>query len=267
MTFGIAITGPAGRFGVDSTAEAVERAAACGFDGIEFWGLADADLEAVRAAGEDYGIDVFGSGAMGAGSCIGDVDAPCMVRPEYHDQAVADIEASLERVAAFDGSSLLLTVGQRQPDLDESTQQNAIVDVLRAIAPTAESHGITVVTELLNGRIDHPNYFLQTTDQGAAIVNAVDSSNVKMLFDIYHQQITEGDVIRRFRRHVDQIGHVHFADNPGRNEPGTGELNYERIFAAIAESEYNDYVSAEFTPTGDPDEIFADVVELADQVR
>jgi hydroxypyruvate isomerase len=267
MTFKIGITGPTGRFGVGSTAEAIERAAACGFDGVEFWGLADADLDAVRAAGEEHGIDVFGSGAMGAGSCIGDVDAPCLVRPEYHDRAVADIEASLEQVAAFDGSSLLLTVGQRQPDLDESTQQNAIVDVLRTVAPAAESRGITVVAELLNGRVNHPGYFLQTTDQGAAVVGAVDSPNVKMLFDVYHQQITEGDVIRRFRRHVDQIGHVHFADNPGRNEPGTGELAYERIFAAIAESAYDGYVSAEFTPTGDPDEIFADVVELADRVR
>jgi hydroxypyruvate isomerase len=170
-------------------------------------------------------------------------------------------------VSEFGGDSLVVTVGQDQRDLEEAVQQNAIVRVLRDVAPHAEDQGVTVVAELLNTRVDHPGYFLTTTGQGAEIVEAVDSPDVKILYDVYHQQITEGDVIRRFQNNVDAIGHVHIADNPGRNEPGTGELNYDRIFEAIADTDYDGYVSCEFSPTGDPDAVFADIVEMANRAR
>jgi len=265
--FDLGITAPASRFGVDSTVDGIERAAGVGADGVEFFDLADADLGAIEAAGEEHDIEVFGSLAMGAGANIMGEDEPCMVRPEYREQAVEDIEWSIDRVAEFGGSSLVVTVGQDQRDLEEAVQQNAIVHVLRDVVPHAEEQGVTVVPELLNIRVDHPGYFLTTTGQGVEIVEAVDSSNVKILFDIYHQQITEGDVIRRFRNNVDAIGHVHIADNPGRAEPGTGELNYERIFEAIANTDYDGYVSCELIAQGNPDEVFSNIVEMAERAR
>ena len=265
--FKLGITAPAGRFGVDSTAEGIERAAAVGVDGIEFFDLDSADLTAIQAAGEEHGVDVFGSLAVGAGANIMDEDEPCMVRPEYNEQAVEDISRSIDMVAEFDGDSLVVTVGQDQRDLEAHVQQNAIVRVLRDVAPYAEERGVTVVPELLNTRVDHPGYFLTTTGQGVEVVEAVDSPNVKLLFDVYHQQITEGDVIRRFRNNVGAVGHVHIADNPGRHEPGTGELNYERIFDAIAETDYDGYVSCELSPRGNPDEVFSDIVAMADSVQ
>jgi hydroxypyruvate isomerase len=267
MSFGLGITGPAGRFGVDSTIKGIERAAAVGADGIEFFGWDEADLDAIAAAGEEHGIDVFGSFGVGAGMEIMDPDAPCMVRPEHHEAAVADIERSIDAVERVGGSTLVVTVGQFQPDLDRSTQTATVVDVLRAVAPAAEAAGVTVLPEPLNTRVDHPGYFLTTVDHGVEIVDAVDSPNVELLFDAYHQQITEGDIARRFRRHADAIGHVHIADNPGRHEPGTGEIDHAFLFETIAETGYEGYVSCEFSPSGDPDAAFEGVVELADAAR
>lgn len=266
VTFELGITAPGGAFGC-STVEAIERAAAVGMDGIEFFGWEDTDLDALREAEAEHGIEVFGTTAAGAGGNAGNPDAPAVVRPEHHDQAVEDIERSIEVADEYGYRTIIVTVGPDQDDLDRGTQREAIIAVLRAVAPAAEEHGVTVVPEPLNTRVDHAGYFLVSSDLGFEIVEAVDSPNVQLLFDIYHQQISEGDVIRRLTENADNVGHVHIADNPGRHEPGTGELNYARIFEAIAESDYDGFVSCEFSPTGDPDEVYRDVVALADEAR
>ena len=141
------------------------------------------------------------------------------------------------------------------------------MDVLRTVVPTAEAHDVTIVVEPLNTRVDHPGYFLPTTDGGIAIVNAVGIPNVKLLFDIYHQQITDDDVIRRLTRQIEYVGHIHVADNPGRREPETGELDCERICAVIADLDYDGYVSGEFMPNGDFHGAARMFVQLADNAR
>jgi len=264
--FRFGLTGPDGWFDCP-VPEAIGHAADAGAEGIEFFDWEAADLDAVSAAAEEHGIVVFGTLAAGAGSEIMDPDAPCMVRPEHHERAVEDIERSLAAAAEVDADHLVVTVGQNQRDLEPAVQQTAVTAVLRAVAPTAEDRGVTVVVEPLNVRVDHPGYFLRTTGRGVEIVDAVDSPRVKLLYDVYHQQITEGDVIRRFRDHHEHVGHVHVADNPGRNEPGTGELAYERVFEAIAGTDYDGWVSCECSPTGDPAETFRATAGLADRAR
>jgi len=244
--------------------DGIERAAAAGADAVEFFDWESADPDAVRETCAAHGVEVGGTIAIGGGSNISDPDAPCVVRPSDHDRCVADIERSIEGAAAFDADMLIVTVGQDQDDLDEATQFNAIVRVLWAVAPVAEEHGVTVVPEPLNTRVDHPGYFLQRSHQGFEIVQAVDSPHVKLLFDVYHQQITEGDVVRNLTTHV---GHVHIADNPGRHEPGTGELHYGNVFEALNDAGYDDVVSCEFGPEGDPDAAVEHVVELAEKAR
>jgi len=99
--------------------------------------------------------------------------------------------------------------------------------------------------EMLNTLVDHEGFFLTRTDQAVAILKEVACPNIKLLFDIYHQQITEGNVIRNIRENIQYIGHFHVADNPGRKEPGTGELSYANIFSAIKETGYNGFVALE----------------------
>ena len=265
MSFDVGVVVPA-VFGGDLI-DGIERTAAAGADAVEFFDWESADADAVTTACDEHGIRIAGTLASGAGANIMAADEPCMVRPEYHDQAVEDIERSIAGTAAFGGTTMIVTVGQNQSDLDDATQQNALVDVLREVAPTAEQHDVTVVPETLNGRVDHPGYFLQTSMRGFELIKAVDHPHVGLLFDIYHQQITEGDVIRNLTNHIDLVGHIHIADNPGRHEPGTGELDYANIFTAIDETGYDGVVSCEFSPSGDPDEAVEHVVALADRAR
>jgi hydroxypyruvate isomerase len=247
--------------------EAIERSAAAGADAFEFFDLDGIDPAAVRETAAEHDIAVGGTTALGAGGNIGDADGDAISYPDSHDQAVADIERSIEGVADLGGDTLILTVGQRLDTLSEAAQHNAVVDVLRSVAPTAEDHGVTVVPEPLNTRVDHPGYFLRTADRGFEIVAAVDSPNVQLLYDVYHQQVTEGNVIQTMTEHLDLIGHVHVADVPGRHEPGTGELAYGNVFDALDDAGYDGVVSCEFSPTGDPDAAVEHVVELADDAR
>jgi hydroxypyruvate isomerase len=265
MSFQVGVTVPA-VFECDLQ-EGIERSAAAGADAIEFFDWESADPEAVRATAAANDVAVGGTLATGAGSNLGDRDEPAISDPEDHDQAVEDIERSIAATDRFGGDTLVVTVGPRIDTLSRAAQHNAVVRVLRAVAPTAERHDVTVVIEPLNTRVSHPGYFLQRSDRGFEIVEAVDSPNVKLLFDIFHQQVTEGNVTQNLTEGIDHVGHVHIADVPGRHEPGTGELNYQNVFAAIAETGYDAVVSCEFTPDGDPDTAVADVVRMAETVR
>jgi hydroxypyruvate isomerase len=247
--------------------EAIERTAAAGLDGFEFYDWESADLPAVTRAADEHGLDFAGTLAAGAGANIDEGDRAFLSDPDCHDVAVEDLTRSIEAAADAGAATVISTVGPNVDTLPDDAQHRAIVSAYREIAPVAERHGVTVVVEPLNRRVDHPGYYLDSSFEAYEIVQAVDSPNVQVLFDVYHQQITEGDVIRNVREHVADIGHIHIADNPGRNEPGTGELAYERVFEAIADAGYEGYVGCEFSPTRDPDAVLAEVATMADRVR
>ena len=114
-----------------------------------------------------------------------------------------------------------------------------------------EQAGITLVFEPLNDLIDHVGYYLVRSEQAFAIVEQVASERVKVVFDIYHQQISEGNVIRNLKENIGRIGHFQAAGNPGRNELTRGELNYAEIFREIRESDYDGFVGLEYWPLDD----------------
>ena len=111
-----------------------------------------------------------------------------------------------------------------------------------------EENGITLVLEPLNTAVDHAGYYLSSSKEAFLLAKEAGSENVKILFDIYHQQITEGDVIRSIRENISLIGHFHAAGNPGRHEIDTGELNYPNIFRVIQETGYTGYMGLEYFP-------------------
>jgi hydroxypyruvate isomerase len=125
------------------------------------------------------------------------------------------------------------------------------VETLLCAVPLLQASGMTVLVEGLNTTVDHPGYFLDRVQDGVEMVRRVDSPHVKFLFDIYHVQIMEGNLIARLRENIDFIGQFHFADVPGRHEPGTGEINFRNVFRAIYDlgDRYNGYVTAEYEPT------------------
>jgi len=158
-----------------------------------------------------------------------------------------DIEASAETAVRLDCPTLIVLAGPTQDAPREATR-DSVVEGLCRVAPVAKSAGVTLALEPLNTAVDHEGYFLETTRTGYEIVRAVDSPAVELLFDVYHQQITEGNVISNATRDVDLVGHVHVADVPGRHEPGTGELHYQNILAALAAAGYSGHVGFELAP-------------------
>jgi hydroxypyruvate isomerase len=229
--------------------ERIHRAADAEADAIEFWDWREKDLDAIETAASDAGIPIVGCTAGGV-----------LTDPDEADAAVETIRESIETATDLGCSTLIVTTGPDQDEMDRETQHENIVDILSRVAPDAENAGVTLTVEPLNTAIDHPGYYLRTASEGFAIVDEVGSANVKLLYDVYHQQVTEGNIIATITDNVEKIGHIHVADVPGRHEPGTGELNYENVLEAIDETSYDGYVGCEFSPTGDPDEAMASIV-------
>lgn len=156
--------------------------------------------------------------------------------------------------------TLIVTTGQDQDGLERETQYDNIVDVLSTVAPDAEDAGVTLVVEPLNTAVDHPGYFLETSEEASRSSTtwlAERHTAVRHLPPADHR----GNLIDTITDNVEKIGHFHIADVPGRHEPGTGELAYERILEAIDDTDYGGYVGCEFSPVGDADEAVANVLD------
>lgn len=153
------------------------------------------------------------------------------------------------------------------PHLSQADQRANLVRCLTALAPLGEQEGIVLLLEPLNTLVDHPGYFLTNAREGFAIVEEIGSPNVRLLYDVYHMQIMEGNVTQTILAHLPLVGHLHVADVPGRHEPGTGELHYGNILRALADAGYAGSVGFEFTPQKGTDEALARIAELREQLR
>lgn len=229
-----------------SHVEMVEQVAAYGFPAFENLGAFQwEDKEAVKATCEELGVLV---GAVRGGGSINE-NGP--VDPDYHDTFEAQIRESIRQAQAIGSKVLVGLTGQNRVEVSKEAQMEALARCGRRVAPMLEDAGLTLVWETLNLKVNHKGYFLVYSADGAELIRRTGSPNVKFLFDVYHQQISEGDVIRNIQAYINEIGHFHFGDNPGRHEPGTGELNYRAIFKAIYDTGYRGIVSSEFSKTAE----------------
>ncbi len=135
------------------------------------------------------------------------------------------------------------------PELSEEEKYVSVLEGLKELASLAKAADITLVLEPLNNLVDHAGYWLKSSQVGFELIRKVNSPNIRLLFDIYHQQVTEGNIIDSLTGNLDVIGHVHVADVPGRHQPGTGELNYTNILRKLNEAGYEGFVGIEFEPT------------------
>ena len=169
-----------------------------------------------------------------------------------HAMLLRELEATIPRAAQAAVPNVIAMFGNRRGRSDAEGIESCVAG-LKQIAPLAEEHGVTVCVELLNSKVDHKDYQGDHTAFGAAVVRGVGSPRVKLLYDIYHMQIMEGDVIRTVREHLAEIGHFHTGGVPGRHEIDAGqELNYRAVAAAIADAGFTGYLAHEFVPTRDP---------------
>ncbi|MBX0294084.1 TIM barrel protein [Halomicroarcula sp. F27] len=221
-----------------------EPVADLGADAVEFWTWQDKDLDAVERELDAHGLDLVGM--------VG-TEGP-LTDPGRIDETVAEIERSVEVAADLDCPTLFVLTGDERDDASRARQRELVAEGLEAAAPAAEAAGVTLVLEPLNTAIDHPGYFLEAAEEGFDIVRTVDSPAVELLYDVYHQQVTEGNIIQTVTENVEDIGHVHVADVPGRYEPGTGELNYPNVVEAVEDAGYDGYFGFEFRAKEESDE-------------
>jgi len=174
--------------------------------------------------------------------------------PADHARIFREIEANLELALKFGIPNLIVFSGHRRPDQSDAEGARVITDGVRRIAGAAEKAGVTLVMELLNSKVDHPGYQCDHSCWLMPIIDEIDSPRFKALYDVYHMQIMEGDLVRTIEANASRIAHIHTAGNPGRHElvGARQEIFYPAVFRAIAASGYDGFVCHELIPTGNP---------------
>ncbi len=236
----ISISMPAVYHGRDFV-ESLYEIQAMGVQAFEFWGWWDVDLGGIRSAKEALGLTA-------AACCTRFISLVDESKREAYLQGLAE---SIRAARSIGCKNLISQVGN-DLGIPRDIQRRNLIEGLIACLPSLEAGDITLLVEPLNTRVDHPGYYLTSSQEAFEIVHEVGSPRVKVLFDIYHQQIMEGDLIRRITRHIDKIGHFHAAGNPGRHELYYGEINYPEVFRAIEACGYEGYVGLEYFPMEPP---------------
>ena len=237
------------------TQKAIDAVAAAGVPAIEFWGWRDKDIDAIAERSRRHGLQIA---AMSLDPAVRILDGDAV--PEF----LKSVEESLAAARRIGCRRLVVHVQQvpmgsgpsrlhdpaREPVL--KAQRRNIAAALKRAAPLAEAAGVVLMLEPLNILVDHAGYCLSCSGDGAEVLRAVGSPMVKLLFDIYHMQIGEGNLVANLTANVDLLAHLHVADVPGRHEPGTGEINFPNVLAAVRAAGYEGCVGMEMAPTGDP---------------
>ena len=229
-------------------AERLQRVADAGLPAFEFWGWYDKDVDAIRRVMDETGLKlaIFGTWLGGAL-----VDTACQEKLPH------SLEKSIEVAKRLDCQRLVVQTGNEIKGVPRKQQYRCIVDALRQASDIAAANGITLCLEPLNILVDHAGYYLSTSAEALQIVDEVASPGLKLLYDVYHQQITEGNLCATITENIDSIQHIHVADVPGRHEPGTGEINYRVVFEHIAATGYDGYVGLEYVSKQPEDETLA----------
>lgn len=241
-------------FGDYSLEELAERAANIGLKGVDL--LHPQEVSAIRP----FGLSCPVTAAPEHESGIGCIERAFNHR-EHHDTLYEIYQELIPAAADSDIPHVITFSGNREGISNEEGLNNCALGLERVL-PLAEKHNVVLVMELLNSKVDHPDYQCDHTSWGVELCRKMDHPRFKLLYDIYHMQVMEGDVISTIRENIDYIAHFHTAGVPGRNELGSNqELNYPAIAQAIASIGYKGFVGHEFIPTAtDPFSSLAEAV-------
>ena len=219
-----------------------------GFSFVEFWSWTDKDLNAVHQAAQSAGIGIAGFN--------GDAELS-LIDPAQREDYLTFLRRSAQAARSIGAKALTIhsnglgaggVVLRRYEELSDTVKLCTMYDTLRACADIAEEIGINLNLEALNITTDHPGNFLTRTQTAAELTAMIGSPHLKILYDVYHMQLNEGCLCDTIRAYGNQFGHVHVADAPGRHEPGTGEIRYDTVFAALKEVGYQGLIGYELFP-------------------
>jgi hydroxypyruvate isomerase len=224
----------------------LEQAARLGFRAVEFWPWRGKDIPAIADACRRLNIEISQFTAWGFRPGLND--------PRNHNRFVEEVEASCETARRLNCSMMCVVGGDDIQGETQPRMHDAIIDGLRRVVPVIDRHRMTLILEPMNIRVDHRGHCLYGSEPAVRIVRAVNSPRIKVLFDLYHNQITEGDLCGRIREGFPHLGYVQVADHPGRNEPGTGEVHFPRVLKQLHDLGYRGYVGLECRPRRGEDE-------------
>jgi hydroxypyruvate isomerase len=218
----------------------IRAAAEFGFPAIEFWPWRKRDIDAIARLTQELGLEIAQFTAWPF--------EPGMNDPKNHDAVIKEIEASCQVAKKLKCKKMTVVGGNDQPDMTQDEMHANIIKALKRVAPIAEQYDVMLILEAMNIRVDHKGHCLYGSPPAVRICREVDSSHVKINWDLYHMQISEGDLCGHLKDGFDQVGYLQLADHPGRNEPGTGEIHYNRVLRQAYELGYRDYVGLECVP-------------------
>jgi hydroxypyruvate isomerase len=239
--------------------QTMEKVAEAGYQGFEFGNWRAQDAAAITKLKNKLGLEC----ACLVGNRAVNPKGMTLVDPADRERFLAEIAASTEAAERFETTRLVTLTGNELSGVSREAQHKSIVEGLKRAHDVVAPHGVTLIVEPLNTLVNHQGYYLNHTPAAFEIMREVSSPNVKILFDIYHVQIMDGNLIDTIRKNIGSIGHFHVGDVPGRHEPGTGEINYTNVFRAIRESGFRDFVAMEYMPSKDPMTTLAEVKAMA----
>lgn len=236
----------------------IAKFAEMGFPAFEFWCWWQ----------EKYKVDEIAASAQNNNIKIAAVCTKFipLVSQDRHEEYIRALQETIGVCNTLQCNCIISQVGNEIPGQAREHQKQAIIEGLKRAAPMVQASGKMLVIEPLNTLVNHKGYFLWRSEEAVEILESVGSESVKMLYDIYHQQIMEGNILSNIERYMPWIGHFHCAGVPGRHELVGGELDYKTIFKRIADSEYNGYIGLEFFPQGDPIQALEEALSLVHNI-
>ena len=234
--------------------ERFAAARAAGFDAVEFLFPYEFGYSAIRQRLDENRLKLvlfnISPGDYSAG------DRGVLSHPHRQDDFRRTLDEALTYAEQLHSPRIHVMVGNRLPEIPFEAQFNTILENLAWAAPLAAAAGVTLVIEPLNAT-DQPRYLIHSTAEGMAIVEAVNHPHVRLQYDVYHAQMTEGNLIATIQQCLPWIAHIQISDVPGRHEPGTGEINYPAVFTALEQVGYQGYIGLEYHPSGDTNQTLA----------
>ncbi len=222
-----------------------QAAAEAGFKGVEYLFPYDYSAAELKARLDEHGLTQvlhnLPAGDWGAG------ERGIACHPDRVEEFRAGVEKAIDYATVLGCKQVNCLAGIQPQGVSLEQARRTLVENLRYAADKLEAAGILLLAEPINTR-DIPGFFLNRTEQALAIFDEVGSPNLKLQYDIYHMQIMEGDLAPTIEKHLDRIAHVQLADNPGRHEPGTGEIHYPFLFAHLDRLGYDGWIGCEYKP-------------------
>lgn len=225
----------------DDPAERIRLAKAAGFDAVEFWLWSNKDLDAIERALDETGVKL--------GAIVAEPFAE-LTRADEHDRFLAGLERSRDVAIRLGAPVLICQSGPLLEGVERARQHEALTVAMARSSDVLRGSGVRLALEPLNDRVDHPGYYLTSTDEAFAIADAVNRPEIGLTYDLYHSMVMDEDPELVVAGRLNRIFHVHIADHPGRNQPGTGDLPIRQKLDWLLRQGYYGAVGLEFRPTG-----------------